>query len=298
MDSHFKKAFLCCFLILIILIPLAVTTVFFGNVTTTKPYVYFLTRDSKQSAEVNMTILGAFTITQMTFPPGGPISGQLDTSCHIDRTRDLSDKIIVINQNNQTCVTTAEQPGFMDQVGQSFAKAVIILDNTPQANWRVSSNYRIIKSVQGDVPVIGIRHSDWKNVEGFFDKSGQTINVLLDGYENIEVGSQLKCSRSSKILVGEPISAKRKMMDICSETNDIPFIVAPHKHLLGNGSISEHLCVKSRCWNLGQKCPQSYFASISQFPVSVECDSIMDEKQLLFMATDTQVMTTHNNSRP
>ena len=260
----------------IIFIPLFIAGAVFLQTKKDEPYVFLMTQ---KGHEVDLSILAALTsISRMENNPG-TIYGRIENDCYIKEDANFTGKIIVINASSPKCRVFMDEIGLFQKIEDSNASAVILLDDTPKAKWRVSSPFQlkpfhykyvestIIKMVLNSsktnsqpIPFLMIREDDWANHESHFSNSGEGVFISWNAIKGVNLAKEFSCSKSS-VLQLQHQENREEDEDSCRHG----------KFLQHNGLITERFCISSSCTKFGGKCPRSFQFPDDKFSLNVPC---------------------------
>ena len=250
----------------VVLLPIIISLIVFLSVVRKDPYVFLINQSS--SDNVQLSIITAYPVTA----PGRQMNitrGNINIECYI--TDDLRRDILVINATRATCKTLLNEEGFYSRAVKAGAKAIILLDDTPESLWRVSSPMsEKIDSLVGssvapgdNIPFLLMRRDDWTKFDTQIlelDRNSQDLFIVWNDPESLDLEHIFSCSSNNSVTI---------------ETSDTsPQHCSEGKHLYPDGVLSEKICVSGQCSVLGKPCPHSVFDKLRQFSVAPVCDSL------------------------
>ena len=256
-----KKTYFCLISTLLIFSPAIAGLVLYELSDRPEPVVFFIDGETPE-----IVMLGAVQLPDIPTINYDKISGNLSSDCHISENH--TDKILVINMTDPVCAKEITKPDFIDNVVNSEAKSLIILDNTPEKSWRVSSPYRILQNQRQSwgksltCPVLILRQSDWEKFSVWFNdhKKLYISSKRIVEWDNLDLFS---CTQSPDVQVKNRQNMEMINNEECSEKRG--------KHLYEGGILSENLCVKKTCSFHGKKC---VWQTSSQIQISAKCKNV------------------------
>ena len=157
-----------------------------------------------------------------------PVASSFIVGC--DEGKKLKNSVLLVNLSTPECRRLHHRmtPGLF---GLEQPSAVVILDDTPETGWRVSSPPKPIQ-MDPSLPVFTANVLDWSH-----EWSASKVAVVRE--KEILVTSELSCSEDREVFIGEAGFGER-----CKR----------RKKLHEDGRLTESRCVKTTCSKYGLPC--------------------------------------------
>ena len=157
-----------------------------------------------------------------------PVASSFTVGC--GEEKNLKNSVLLVNLSIPECRRLHRRmtPGLF---GSEQPRAVVILDDTPETGWRVSSPPSPLQ-MDPSLPVFTAKILDW----GHEWRAGK-VGVVRE--KDVLVTSELSCSEAREVLIGEAGYGAR---------------CARRKKLDEDGRITESRCVKTTCSKHGLPC--------------------------------------------
>ena len=264
----------CIIGIIIVLVPILLSLIVFVSIVKMDPYV-FLISQSRTGPHVNLNIIKAFPVKSTQSNKVDFTVGKINLNyCDIIDNSNFKDQILVINATKAKCKSLLDDEEFYVKAAKTGAAGIILLDNTPESSWRVSSPMSesinsLVGSIMGagdDIPFLMLRQLDWVKVdEQILEMSEDNRNLFIvwSDPESLDLNQIFSCSDNSSVTI-----------ESSSDENDQH--CSDGKHLYDDGRLSERICVSGECSVLGHQCPGSVFDKFSSLSLNLECDSLTD----------------------
>jgi hypothetical protein len=153
-----KQVIACLFSTLITFLPVISGAVWFNISEHYQPVMVFV-KDNIQE----VTMIGSVILPDFEFNTFDMINGTITNQC-LDLSKLDHSSILVVNMSNPWCLQMIETGNIVTNIS-----AVVVLDDTPQIRWRVSSPYlRLHKLKTKNVPVILTRLTDISGYSQYF----------------------------------------------------------------------------------------------------------------------------------
>ena len=265
------NTFICLGVLIIVLVPIIISLIFFSTVHKSDPYV-FLINQNQGVDQIDLSIITAFPVKYPVSEKMIVSEGKLEMDCYIDQFSRFEGKILIINATKAVCKTLLLEDSFYGKAVRSAAPGIILLDDTPAEEWRVSSPlsekiHGLVKSDQDagkDIPFLMIRELDWRKFDTQFlslKQNDKKIFIVWNDPKLINLKEVFSCSSNKSVTL---------------ETSQVPTHCSDGKHLYSDGVISEKICVSGRCSVFGKDCPHSEFDNLKQFSEDLVCNSLND----------------------
>ena len=264
----------CLGFLIIVLIPIIFSLIFFSSVHKTDPYV-FLINQSEGVDNIDLSIITAFPVK---YPESSNMivsQGKLEMDCNkLGGFSSFEGRILIINATKAACKTLLLEGSLYDKAVNSAASGIILLDDTPASEWRVSSPlaekiHGLVKSNHGsgeDIPFLMIRELDWRKFDSKFlslKKNNKKIFIVWNDPKLIDLKDVFSCSNNKSVTIE---ASQVRVETHCSDG----------KHLYSDGIIKEKICIRGRCSVFGKDCPHSEFDNLKNFSEDLVCDSLND----------------------
>ena len=268
------KAFICIITLLIVLIPIIISLIIFSSVSKSDPYIFLINENGKPDS-VELSIITAFPVHYHASNEDSVTKGIFETECYIDEMSDFKGKILLINATKPKCRTLMLEDGFYKKSVMSNASGIVLLDDTPKSQWRVSSplSEKIHSLVETDmeghheIPLLLVRELDWRKFDKHFlelSRNQKQIFLVWNDPKSLDLKHLFTCTKNNSVIIEPTKKQSVKGRGDCSDG----------KHLYSDGVLSEKICVTGECSVHGQPCPHSAFDNLKQFSVDLECDSL------------------------
>ena len=265
----------CLGFLIIVLIPIIFSLIFFSSVHKTDPYV-FLINQNEGVDKIDLSIITAFPVK---YPESSKMivsQGKLEMDCNqLDEFSRFEGKILIINATKASCKTLLLKGSLYDKAVKSKASGIILLDDTPASKWRVSSPlaeriHGLVKSnneAGEDIPFLMIRELDWRKFDSQFlslKRNNKKIFIVWNDPKLINLKEVFSCSNNRSVTIET------------SHSSQVETRCADGKHLYSNGDIKEKICISGRCSVFGKDCPHSEFDNLKNYSEDLVCDSLND----------------------
>ena len=263
----------CLLSSLLVLLPLILSLILYATVPPTDPFLFLIKQDHGGESGVDLAIITAFPVsTDMMARQSQQIRGRIAFDCYVGESSDLEDKILIINSTKPRCKSLLQDQGFYTKAKEAKVSALILLDDTPKSDWRVSSPHgerfqSLLSSPANHVPVLLVREADWRRFDSHFlwlERKEKDLILVWNEPQSLDLQQIFSCSDN------------RTVMMESEEVRGREASCLDGKHLNSEGLLTERICVTGRCSVFGQDCPGSKFSFFSQLSLSVECRDLTD----------------------
>ena len=172
---------------LLVLLPCILSLIVFASVQEQSPYLLLVHNNAGSETTVSLSILSGLAIHSPSSGDLSTTSGPASTDCSFIGTgSNLRGAILLVNSTKLACLVLLSSGKLVEEASkvailfvalnctiahvQAGCKAVVLLDNTPPEQWRVSSplsssSTALAASSQGETPVLMIREADWRRAD-------------------------------------------------------------------------------------------------------------------------------------
>ena len=266
------RALSCLLLCLLVLLPGLLGLVVLNTMQETSPYLLLVDGTGAGGRPVSLSILSGVAIRS----PEGPLAtmrGRVFTDCSFTSspttTSSFQDSILLVNSTRPACRALMARGDLLGVARQAGFQAVVLLDNTPPSQWRVSSPFSssslaLSSSSSLDIPLLLIREADWRPADPHLvqlsQDSGQMFLTWNDP-SSVSLGPLFSCTQGTLL---RPQGSPAQGTNSCAEG----------KVLHRNGSLQEQVCVEGRCTVLGRDCPYPWFRPLKEFSLNLSCSNL------------------------
>ena len=263
----------CLLSFLLVLLPLLASLLLYAALPDSDPHLFLIKQENGGRSGVDLAIITAFPVqANMMARQSQHVRGKIEFDCYVGADSEFENKILIINSTKPKCKYLLQEDGFYLKAKEAKARAIILLDDTPKSNWRVSSPYGesfdpVFQSPATDLPFLIVRESDWRRFDSYFlwlERKNRDLILVWNDPSSLNLQQIFSCSDNQTVII---------------ESDEGPGSVSDcmaGKHLSSLGSLTEKVCVSGQCSVFGQNCLGSRFKEFSDFSVDVECTSLTD----------------------